>query len=965
MQLFDILVKPILFLSICFLLLITPLFAQEPSVENGEVAVKSKLFIEAEESISTGNVELGIKQLKNCISAGEKIPEANALLFSVYASKSADISKGRPISQLSLEELDLLEKNYIEILNLKSARDDDWFRCLELLLFRKKNNDMALIAQDYLIKLYNQPNKKFNNAWMTIFIALENEYNVVELIIFKYQVLKIQKTNIVHLGETEEKLINEKLINTKLENMAKTIKSQLKYFFGQIDVAIALGELSRAEKLLAQVEYFDPEQYLIPKIKNRLKLVAKIQVKLKLARNALHNKKFALATKYCEAVFKLDAKNPFAQNILKEIASMKAIPVKRISSKNRFKLKLRMLTSQLKKAEKDQDLLNIRRILRELIFSFGSFEYSAKLKKIDNEIRESRIKAEARFEIAKKLFSNNHWGELYFFLNRNPGLMSSIKRLITIWEMRLMTNYHLKKKDVAEIKEAAERIISKDKNSFYANYVIMKLYLANNKYDKARKFYNIANEVKPNYSGLRSPRWLLWAHGEGKPWAISLTIAFFLLLIKLIKPAFALFESTYWFRTRMIGLLFPSLALRSLEKCFGSVVGDKQRVELFHKLLKYSIRLKDIKKSLRYAEMILEISPDDVDALEILAQEYLTKPNVDAIKLKVIVLYAMNNKEDVELQSKVGLLIKNSAIVTLDQIDFLNNYVERIQDDEAMLELIGKSFLALSVANIPDSAIRLLEIAWERTNSDELWWSLWRLLMQTGKFDKAQSMLEVALENGKPIEVDKLFNIFEQEVMGEILSIKSMLGVMDQTKILESLAVIPAMKYINESMADELTVLLHNLTIEEDNDVKFSAQKAVDHIKFQLKRSQAAHDKMMLLQDINKEDIVSDEVNPVVEVQQECDSAGSVETKELADLEDFENFEDVTNQGDKPEFEALEELVKPEEPEKLAGVAETNQEQIKVETISNLFADLEEFDADVSHIDDEDTVVKSDLFDDL
>ena len=935
-------------------------FAKEDSKNKTTKSQKGKLFTDAEKIINSGDIEKGIDKLEQCIRLKINADYAEDLLATVYASKTANIIGNRKLDELDDNELLSLEKIYLKIVSLNSAYKEDWLKCFKLLEFQKKNTELALTAQRLLVKLRKLPKEKFSQEWLELFTKLEKLYDKDEFIVFRYQLLRILLVNKVNRKENLKKLKDLKII----------IKARLKSLIDKIDVALTIREISRARKLLGQLIYFSPRHSELPKIKKRFKKAYKVNLELKKAREALRNKKHVVATKHCKKVLKDDPSNPVAKNLLAEIARAKTITVSRkLTSNDRFILKKRRMIADLAEAEKEQDILKIKKSLEDLVF-LGADEnnYRLKLAEIEQEILASRTESEIRFRDAEKLFNAKKWQELYFFLNRNPGLMSSVEKLIKVWEMKLMSNYHLGKLDKAEIEQSANTIISKAKDSFYANFILMKLALADNKFEEAKKYYDIANNAKPGHPDLKIPGQILWVRGEGKVWAIIVLLIGLFISIKLIKPVFKWYESTYWTRIGILKHIFPSFALRSLEKCFGSVTSDERPV-LFQNLIWCSLKVKDTAKTLRYAEMLLDISPRDKTAIEIIAKDYLKRPNLDEEQLQLVVNYSLANLEDNDTFAQVGDRIKRAGTVTIAQVDFLNHYVSRFEDDIEMMELIGNSFLSISASDISDSALNLIELAWKRTGSDQLWWNFWRLLMNSGKFAQAQNILEGALNKGKPIEVDKLFGVFEQEVMSEVISIRNVISLMDPGKILEGLKEVPSIRFFNSSMAMELMENLQGLAMEEDHEVKFAAKKALDHIKLQLKRSQAAYTKMMDLQGLSHGASFTEALVPSV------DQASNEEQKleyieEATTSEETAIVEELVNNveaEDNIEITQSEENIVPKETIELSEESETDKDE---ESQKDLFAELDsianiDYDEVQSEDENDDPTPGKSIFDDL
>lgn len=85
---------------------------------------------------------------------------------------------------------------------------------------------------------------------------------------------------------------------------------------------------------------------------------------------------------------------------------------------------------------------------------------------------------------------------------------------------------------------------------------------------------------------------------------------------KMIRQFFSWFESTYWWRIAFVAKIFTSLAIKSLEGCFGSVKERSERITLFTLLMTSCYRLGKHDKALLYAENLLELVPASAAAFE-------------------------------------------------------------------------------------------------------------------------------------------------------------------------------------------------------------------------------------------------------------------------------------------------------------------------------------------------------------
>jgi hypothetical protein len=373
----------------------------------------------------------------------------------------------------------------------------------------------------------------------------------------------------------------------------------------------------------------------------------------------------------------------------------------------------------------------------------------------------------------------------------------------------------------------------------------MKLALSDNKMDKAREHYKNAQAINPDFQGLRWPGWLIWMHGEGRFFVVIVLIVVLILLIKLIRPVFAWYESTYWTRIRVLSAIFPSLALRSLEKCFGYVSGNYERRQLFGLLVKCCEKSGKSSKGLQYAENLLEISPGDEIAVNMIGRHLIRQPEISPDKMPLLLSFAINSKDNAKVIEKTGSFIKRSNQVKPEHLDFLKLYVQKFPEDKDMFALIGKSLLEIPASELPDSAVSMLETAWKATDSDELWWNLWRALMVNGKFELALHITEEALSRGKPVSADKLLEVFDREQMAEAQTQIDLLNSFDQKVTINAAKSLLMVKYVCQEAGQALLQTLDRLLHEENPDLSGAARQAYDFIKARIQSTENARAKLL------------------------------------------------------------------------------------------------------------------------
>ncbi|MDD3147743.1 MAG: hypothetical protein PHD82_10600, partial [Candidatus Riflebacteria bacterium] len=566
--------------------------------------VEDALWVEAKAAVDSGNASESVKLLRLCLVGRVNEIDAERLLRVYLASQSASIVNARPVSGLSeseLQELLLVQK---EICEFRSSTSDDWARLLEIAKSFKGDQQFIVAGEALLNKIQAGLPIKIDDAWVSRFKDLEKLLRKNTQVLYRLQVIEI-------LAATEA---GAKEFRPLLEDMRILAKANAGRILGQADVAMALGDLDSARRHIDRVKEFDPQYPGLELSYQRLGKATAIDRLVGRASTAMRDRLFLEAKRLCGEIQKLDPNNAFARNTIEEIERISARgPTARVNSAEaKVTLAIRRLETDLRKAEQEQDALQIRAILKELLLlKSDEPRWIERLAEIENQIAVSAMDAEEIFKQAQILFNDGRYAELKLLLNRSPGLMNSVDTMVQTWEMRLMANYHTGHLEPAELRTSAEAVIARAGQSLYGSFVLMKLDIAENRIDAARVHYQNAVKINPSYPGLRWPGWLLWAHGDGRPVVVVALIVIFFLMIQLLRPAFALYESTYWLRVGLMAKIFPSLALRSLEGCFGIYRDSGDRVKLFRLLVKCSLAVKNKKKAAMYASNLQELVPND------------------------------------------------------------------------------------------------------------------------------------------------------------------------------------------------------------------------------------------------------------------------------------------------------------------------------------------------------------------
>ncbi len=579
------------------------LSGNEASLNEKAAARQDQLWIETNDAINSGKTAEAVGLLRMCIRAGLQVAEAENLLRGYLASEAAQVRREKSLSDLPPEEMSELLRLQTEICSFKSSTADEWLQLLEIAT--SAGEERFIIAGEALLdRIEIGMPVKVNATWINHLKKLEKALSRPAQILYRLQLHEI----LAQIEATAPEF------RPGLENMRILARAGAGKILDQADVAMALGDLEAARKNIQQVRDFEPQYPGLGESEKRFARAAKIRDLIGQAGEAMRERLFLKARALCREIYQLDAGNAFARATLQQIEdiSSRGATAKIESEEARIELAVRRFEADLRRAEQDQDVLRIRNILKELLLLRNDNpDWVERLAAVENQIAVSSLRSEENLKKAVELLENEKYNQLRLFLNQNPGLMNSVETMVQVWEMRLMANFYTGQRTVEELKEAAAAIIARSGQSFYASFVMMKLALAENRIEEAQKHYLKAAEIQPKNPKLKWPGLLLWAHGSGRPVVVVVLVILFFVMIKLLRPLMAFYESTYWFRIAILARIFPSLALRSLEGCFGIYTERSDRIKLFRLLVACSAASKNSAKATLYANNLYDLAPHD------------------------------------------------------------------------------------------------------------------------------------------------------------------------------------------------------------------------------------------------------------------------------------------------------------------------------------------------------------------
>ncbi len=610
----------------------------------------------------------------------------------------------------------------------------------------------------------------------------------------------------------------------------ETVKLRVPELLERIEAAMVLNELNQAQSLLDRLKAAHPDLPQLARLTTRLETIRKVQDLLGQTYAALQRKDTLLAKRLCQQVLELDPHNFNARAYLDQIAAT-ASPTTGPRAADPHAARKRELAQRLARAEGEEDLAEIRTVLKEMILmGWAHPPHFRRLAEVEKELATARLFASERFEEAQRLLLQEDWPGLRRFLNRNPALGNNLDRIAAIWDMRLAAAYFTGARDDDELLADAARIAAKNPRSFWSPYVRMMIALRRNEMAEAEKHLEAARAIAAEHKYLIWPGRLLWIWRHGWKFMPFLLLAFFYVAGKGMFWFFQWWEINYWSRTAFLGRYLPRLALASLERRFGTVKEEWARQRMFELLAEFAFAcgLKD--KGVRYAELLLELKNQHPLAMQLLARHYLASP-LKIQQIEFFLRYLKLFPDDKEAIQKLGRFLLAGKQLKPDHLELARRYMALFPEDQDMVVAVGQLLQETDPLSMTAEMVDLLEKAWRISSEDALWWATWRAQVVKGWFERATAVLTEALQAGRPIPVAQLPTVLESQLDPAIRTLHRDLSGFDKTKQGEAQARLMQLKFVTPRQADLLLPYLDGLIGDSDPGIRYTAQKARDHLR--------------------------------------------------------------------------------------------------------------------------------------
>jgi|GEM_PF-1913106 len=870
-----------------------------PEVSQAEIRepIQAELILQkANYLIASGKEDEAADELEMNIPTASDPMKLKTFLSDLLASQAVRFMQGRRPQELQANQAEKVLKQLRRAKNVSPEKITFWKLYLGFLIeFPEKNEELGIEGQTFLDFHGTHVGRDQIPEWIPIFRKLEKTFEIKDLPIARLEILQLMMLDIQNASD----------VARIIPVVTEVAKARLKDFIEKIEAKIVIGDAFAAEAQIARLKKIEPHHPKINELVQKLEKIKKIQTLSASIFSTFRQKNFEKVKEQCREILKLDPNNSIAKSYLSQLESMNKQPAisSSVLDKQRLAKIQKDLTIKLEAAESAEELRKTRDILIELIsLGLGNDENIKRLRDVDQELSNGRLRTTEDWDRAKVLFKDENWHELRRLLNRNPAIGESLDRMLTIAEMSLVADLNLGLKSDEEISINADRLASKNPKSFWVSIVRLKIALKRSNYDEAQMYLEQASIINPNHDALKWPRTLIFVRKHGWKFVPIILLLFFYALAKSMHPISAWWEKFYWTRVSWYSRLFPRLALSSLEKRFGSAKEIEEKVLLYELLAKSAFRSGNFIKGVRYAEVLLEVEPANPLAKELLGKHYLSEPKIDEKGLDYTVFFIQNHPED---KSSLQKLVKHVISTDTVQPNLANVFKRYLglfpKDDEAMV-FFGRICQSAKPEEIGQSGIEILEKGWRISGKSEILIGLVRAYFGFGLFEEAVNILSESLEKGSNIDGYKLFEIFENDMELSLRSIIGDIDSLDRAASTSAMKKIIELRSIPDLQGNSILSTLSGLVNEEDPVIRYLVQKARNHVKTLLNKCSEIKESLAILfpqkpnLPIQTEPLLQETTEQTIDQEQQTQGEQQIITVSATESPDMSNLDKIFTQ---------------------------------------------------------------------
>ncbi len=788
---------------------------------------------EVEALWAAGKAEAAREKLETAAALASDPAMLQARLARLFADEAEKLQAGRDAAAVPADEAATVIEKLRRARDLESGSLERWRAFMVFLAQRPESATELTVAGQELLGLHGTRLATAPAApWVPVFERLRPQLQT--------RGLTLDEIEVAQLLARQPDAKAAATARARVEQLQIEIKARFKDYIGRVELALARGEVDEAEQLVGRLRRIEPGSRAVVELEARCRRVREIQGLLVRVTQALAAGQLDLAQRSVQQILKLDPGNPNATAYQKTIEELRRQPRPGgggggpggVAVVDLRQLRKRELVKNLAAAEAEDDRARARQVLRDLVMlGVEDARQRERLRELDRELAEARALVETRWVEAEKLLADRQYKELHRFMNRNPALPEAPGRLVQYWEMRLLVDARLERKDEFELVREENALLLRNPKSFTVVLLRLERAMDRRAVDEVEKLLAEALKLDAKSPELVWPqRWLLLKrHG----WKIVTPplIVLFWFLAKAIMWFFDWWERFYWHRARWLCRYLPRLALRSLERRFGIVKDIDQRVVMFELLTEAAAKINDRAKVERYAEVLRSMAPTNAVAVEHLGAIWLQQPAQMAKHLDLVIRYvAAHLGERVVVERLVKHVVAGKDLRP-ELIPIIKRHLVTVPDDKSAVLFLAGVYSGLRPGDIGAEGLDLLEKAWRIAGDEPLFVVLWRGVVAAGQFDRAAALL---LENKKPggeLEAQMWLEGYDRELDGEASNLAAHVQRADRAELAGLLDQVLRYRYLYDRHVHQLLLPLENLGIEDDTALRVKAQKARDHLR--------------------------------------------------------------------------------------------------------------------------------------
>ncbi|MBF0407140.1 MAG: HEAT repeat domain-containing protein [Candidatus Riflebacteria bacterium] len=426
------------------------------------------------------------------------------------------------------------------------------------------------------------------------------------------------------------------------------------------------------------------------------------------------------------------------------------------------------LNQKLQKAESERDLATESEIIKKLIaMNSATRDQKQRLLSIEHHLRLSKGSVAEKWKTALELFEKEDWGALRVCLNQNPHFSENEKYSLKLLEMSFACDYFLDRIPSENVSEQAKMLLLQNPKSFWGQMIQALEAIKKSNEKEALKYMDLAASVSPKHPTLVLARKTF----EQKTKRRIMTAVLILIGITVVGFLFTVFfgflEMLDMHFIRFLMNKFPARALARLEKKLGVFLEKDERIAHLEMLTEAAFKSKNFPKAERYSLTLLDLSPKNKLATEMLGRHYLQQKSWNARQAETVAGFCLIHSHDKDTLKQFGDYVKESKNIRYSFDVVLKRYLEEFPDDSAMVELLKDAYLGRPSAEFAQETLNLLMRLWEISKSESVFQKICKGYIAAGRFEEEFISRLINKKTDVQVSFNSIFSDVDKELAEE------------------------------------------------------------------------------------------------------------------------------------------------------------------------------------------------------